>query len=97
MAVEEGLQEADPINAMVVLDGCSGGEGSGMLFSWRRRWRRLVDAVPLADLRQISFFFLYSWFLVFLCSWYLLVHLGEVKSFFLDWRDVIFSVGKCTN
>lgn len=43
------------------------------------------------------FFFLYSWFLVFLCSWYLLVHLGELKSFFLDWRDVIFSVGKCTN
>lgn len=57
MAVEEGLREADPINAMVVLDGCSGGEGSGMLFSWRRRWRRLVDAVSLADLRQISFFF----------------------------------------
>lgn len=51
MAVEEGLREADPIKAMVVLDGCSGGEGSGMMFSWRRRWRRLVDAVSLADLR----------------------------------------------
>lgn len=66
MAVEEGLREADPIKAMVVLDGCSGGEGSGMMFSWRRRWRRLVDAVSLADLRQISFFFSILGFSVFL-------------------------------
>jgi hypothetical protein len=60
VAEVEACKEANPMKAMVPSDGCS-----ARLMWWRRRWMRRVDATLLADLMQISLFWVlassYKW------------------------------------